>query len=70
MKTFSMRWTWAVIVATLVAGFPPTGSQAAGPIHPGWHSVSGFQFQLDATPVTAGTVTLTEYIDEANMWAN
>lgn len=45
-------------------------SQAAGPIHPGWHSVSGFQFQLDATPVSDGTATLTEYIDEANMWVN
>ena len=45
-------------------------SQPAGPIHPGWHSVSGFQFQLDATPVSGGTATLTEYIDEANMWAN
>lgn len=45
-------------------------SQPAGPIHPGWHSVSGFQFQLDAMPVTGGTATLTEYIDEANMWAN
>jgi hypothetical protein len=45
-------------------------SQAAGPIHPGWHSVSGFQFQLDATPVSGGSATLTEYIDEANMWAN
>ena len=45
-------------------------SQPAGPIHPGWHSVSGFQFQLDATPVSGGTATVTEYIDEANMWAN
>lgn len=45
-------------------------TQPAGPIHPGWHSVSGFQFQLDATPVSSGTATLTEYIDEANMWAN
>jgi hypothetical protein len=45
-------------------------SQAAGPIHPGWHSVAGFQFQLDATPVNGGPATLTEYIDEANMWAN
>ena len=45
-------------------------SQPAGPIHPGWHSVSGFQFQLDATPVTGAPATLTEYIDEANMWAN
>jgi hypothetical protein len=45
-------------------------TQPAGPIHPGWHSVSGFQFQLDATPVSGGTNTLTEYIDEANMWAN
>ncbi|HTU51384.1 MAG TPA: hypothetical protein VMF56_12355 [Acidobacteriaceae bacterium] len=45
-------------------------SQPAGPIHPGWHSVSGFQFQLDASPVTSGTATVTEYIDEANMWAN
>jgi hypothetical protein len=45
-------------------------TQPAGPIHPGWHSVSGFQFQLDATPVTGGSATLTEYIDEAHMWAN
>lgn len=45
-------------------------TQPAGPIHPGWHSVSGFQFQLDATPVTVGTATLTEYIDKANMWGN
>jgi hypothetical protein len=45
-------------------------SQAAGPIHPGWHSVAGFQFQLDATPVNGGPATLTEYIDKANMWAN
>jgi hypothetical protein len=45
-------------------------TQPAGPIHPGWHSVSGFQFQLDATPVRGGANTLTEYIDEANMWAN
>jgi hypothetical protein len=45
-------------------------SQPAGPIHPGWHSVSGFQFQMDALPVSGGTATLTEYIDEANMWAN
>jgi hypothetical protein len=45
-------------------------SQPAGPIHPGWHSTSGFHFQLDAEPVSDGTATLTEYIDEANMWAN
>jgi hypothetical protein len=45
-------------------------TQPAGPIHPGWHSVSGFQFQLDATPVKGGPNTLTEYIDKANMWAN
>jgi hypothetical protein len=45
-------------------------TEPAGPIHPGWHSVSGFQFQLDATPVTNGSATLTEYIDEAHMWAN
>jgi hypothetical protein len=45
-------------------------TEPAGPIHPGWHSVSGFQFQLDATPVKSGTATLSEYIDQANMWAN
>ncbi len=45
-------------------------TQPAGPIHPGWHSVSGFQFQLDAMPVRNGTSTLTEYVDKANMWAN
>ena len=45
-------------------------TEPAGPIHPGWHSVSGFQFQLDATPVKNGSATLTEYIDQANMSAN
>ncbi len=45
-------------------------TEPAGPIHPGWHSVSGFQFQLDATPVSGSPVTLSEYIDEANMSAN
>ena len=45
-------------------------SEAAGPIHPGWHSVAGFQFQLDATPANGGPATLTEYIDKANMWAD
>lgn len=44
-------------------------AEPAGPIHPGWHSVSGFQFQLDAAPVSGGTATVSEYIDEANMWA-
>ncbi|MGH9617646.1 MAG: hypothetical protein ACRD28_12970 [Acidobacteriaceae bacterium] len=44
-------------------------AEPAGAIHPGWHSVSGFQFQLDAAPVSSGTATISEYIDEANMWA-
>ncbi len=45
-------------------------TEPVGAIHPGWHSVSGFQFQLDATPMTGGTATVSEYVDEANMWAN
>lgn len=44
-------------------------TEPAGPIHPGWHSVAGFQFQLDATPAAGGPVTLVEYIDKANMSA-
>lgn len=44
-------------------------TEPAGPIHPGWHSASGFQFQLDSTPVKTGTATLSEYIDQANMTA-
>ena len=45
-------------------------TEPAGPLHHGWGSVSGFQFQLDATPVASGSATLSEYIDEADMWAN
>jgi|GEM_PF-2910254 len=44
-------------------------TEPAGPIHPGWRSLSGFQFQLDANPVSHGTAAVSEYIDKANMWA-
>lgn len=44
-------------------------TEPAGPIHPGWHSIAGFQFQIDAAPVKHGQATVSEYIDQANMQA-